>query len=126
MCLRQNRWMGGFAACLAVLRAPYSGIDGCQDKTKMEELGKQLFFDRNLSDRRAIVRRVPRTGGGFTGLILNSTRPDGLSGAVHSRFGNRKPPASRMRGEPGLEVRQPQGGWVGGMFWDGRATGARW
>jgi cytochrome c peroxidase len=45
-------------------------------------------------------------------------------GAVHTRFGNRKPPASAYAGDsPILHFDEDDGVWEGGMFWDGRATG---
>jgi cytochrome c peroxidase len=43
---------------------------------------------------------------------------------VHTRFGNRKPPASAYAGDsPILHFDEDDGVWEGGMFWDGRATG---
>ena len=45
-------------------------------------------------------------------------------GAVHSRFGNRKPPTAAYAGDsPVLYFDEEEDVWVGGMFWDGRATG---
>ena len=47
-------------------------------------------------------------------------------GAIPSRFGNRKPPAASYAGaSPLLHYDTVAGTWIGGMFWDGRATGAR-
>lgn len=41
------------------------------------------------------------------------------------RFGDRKPPASAYAGDsPILCFDTDEGGWFGGMFWDGCATGA--
>jgi cytochrome c peroxidase len=43
---------------------------------------------------------------------------------VHKRFGNRKPPAAAYAGDsPVLSYDETDQVWVGGMFWDGRATG---
>ena len=45
-------------------------------------------------------------------------------GALPNHFGNRKPPASAYAGDsPVLHFDEVDGGWFGGMFWDGRATG---
>ena len=45
-------------------------------------------------------------------------------GALPNRFGNRKPPTSAYAGDsPELYYNVEEGGWFGGMFWDGRATG---
>jgi len=43
-------------------------------------------------------------------------------GAVAGRFGNRKPPASAYAGDSPI-MHWDGTKWVGGMFWDGRATG---
>ena len=43
-------------------------------------------------------------------------------GAVSGRFGNRKPPASAYAGDSPI-LHWDGTTWVGGMFWDGRATG---
>jgi cytochrome c peroxidase len=43
-------------------------------------------------------------------------------GAVHGRFGNRKPPAAAYAGNS-LILYNDGTQWIGGMFWDGRATG---
>jgi cytochrome c peroxidase len=61
---------------------------------------------------------------GYTGpeALFNATGAV-YQGAVHGRFGNRKPPAAAYAGDsPNLH--QEDGTWVGGMFWDGRATGS--
>jgi cytochrome c peroxidase len=43
---------------------------------------------------------------------------------VPGRFGDRKPPASAYAGDsPVLHFDAAEGAWIGGMFWDGRATG---
>lgn len=96
------------------------------DLTPMEELGKKLFFDENLSVNRKMscaACHAPETG--FTG-------PDSAinaAGAVYpatigQRFGNRKPPTAAYGGDsPVLYYDQVEAVWIGGMFWDGRATG---
>jgi len=43
-------------------------------------------------------------------------------GAVPGRFGDRKPPASAYAGDSPI-LHHDGTKWVGGMFWDGRATG---
>jgi cytochrome c peroxidase len=43
-------------------------------------------------------------------------------GAVEGRFGNRKPPAAAYAGDSPI-LYYDGTKWVGGMFWDGRATG---
>ena len=94
--------------------------------TPIELLGKMLFFDENLSTpsgQACATCHAPETG--FTGP--DSGRNIGGSvypGAVHTRFGNRKPPTAAYGGEsPVLYYDEDDEVWVGGMFWDGRATG---
>jgi len=91
----------------------------------IEELGKRLFFDRNLSapaGQECAACHGPAVG--FTGPFEDFNKTGGVyEGAVKGRFGNRKPPASAYAGDsPRLHL-TPSGEFVGGLFWDGRATG---
>lgn len=92
----------------------------------MVALGKALFFDTNLSvngTQSCAACHAPQVG--FTGpdSLVNAGGAVYL-GALEDRFGNRKPPASSYAGySPNLHYDEEAGGWVGGMFWDGRATG---
>ena len=91
-----------------------------------EQLGKALFFDSNLSTpagQSCAACHAPDTG--FTGpdSAINATGAV-YEGAVAGRFGNRKPPASAYAGDSSiLHFDEGDGTFVGGMFWDGRATG---
>ena len=94
--------------------------------TPLEELGKFLFFDENLSTppgQSCATCHSPEVG--FTGpdSDINPTRAV-YPGVVHTRSGNRKPPTAAYGGEsPVLYYDEIDEVWVGGMFWDGRATG---
>lgn len=92
----------------------------------IEQLGKHLFFDTDLSvnhSQSCSACHAPEAG--FTG-------PDSLvnaggavyQGALPNHFGNRKPPTSAYAGDSPV-LKLVGGAWVGGMFWDGRATGDR-
>jgi cytochrome c peroxidase len=62
---------------------------------------------------------------GFTGpdAAINAAGAV-YEGAVPGRFGNRKPPASAYASDsPVFHLDARTGTFVGGMFWDGRATG---
>lgn len=92
----------------------------------IEQLGKNLFFDSNLSTppgQSCAACHAPETG--FTGPT--SAINAGIAvypGAIHNRFGNRKPPTAAYGGDsPLLNYDEAEGVWIGGMFWDGRATG---
>jgi len=92
--------------------------------TPKEELGKFLFFDTNLSDppgQACAVCHGPEVG--YTGpeQAINAAGAV-YEGAVAGRFGNRKPPAAAYAGDSPI-LHFDGTTWVGGMFWDGRATG---
>jgi cytochrome c peroxidase len=87
-----------------------------------------LFFD-NISQPAKSVSCAschdPSVGwvGGIAGLNLHGAV---YPGAVHTRFGNRKPPTSAYSTyAPIFHLDPATGEFVGGAFWDGRATGAR-
>ncbi len=97
-----------------------------QELTPLEELGKLLFFDENLSTppgQSCAACHGPEVG--FTGPISELNAHGAVyPGAVHERFGNRKPPAASYAGDsPVLYYDEDEETWVGGVFWDGRATG---
>ena len=91
----------------------------------IEELGKMLLFDTNLSDppgQSCAACHAPETG--FTGphSDINATGAV-YPGAIPTRFGNRKPPAASYAFGPVLYHDEEEELWIGGTFWDGRATG---
>jgi len=91
-------------------------------------LGKLLFFDKNLSVNRntaCAFCHMPQTG--FQGAIeiINKTTVD-QPGSVRTRFGLRKPPSAAYAAfSPPLYYRASSEDFVGGNFWDLRATGLR-
>lgn len=91
----------------------------------MEELGKKLFFDTNLSTppgQACAFCHGPAVG--FTGPDAGVNKEGTVyPGALSPRFGNRKPPSAAYAGMSPKLHRDEEGTFVGGMFWDGRATG---
>jgi cytochrome c peroxidase len=94
--------------------------------TPMELLGKTLFFDTNLSkngNQSCATCHAPEVGYTGPNSAINA------HGAVYpgsdpALFGNRKPPSAAYTGDSTpLRYDNAAGGWIGGMFWDGRATG---
>jgi cytochrome c peroxidase len=91
--------------------------------TPIEQLGKFLFFDENLSkngNQSCATCHGPAVGYTGPNSAVNA------HGAVYpgsdpALFGNRKPPAAAYAGDSAFL--RYEDGWVGGMFWDGRATG---
>lgn len=94
--------------------------------THQEQLGKDLFFDENLSDppgQSCAACHGPDVG--YTGPKESINAAGAVyEGAVPGRFGNRKPPAAAYAGDSPI-LHFDGETWVGGMFWDGRATGER-
>ena len=91
-------------------------------------LGKILFFDKNLSVNRntaCAFCHMPQTG--FQGAIevVNRTTVN-QPGSVRTRFSARKPPSAAYAAfSPPLYYRASSTDFVGGNFWDLRATGLR-
>ncbi len=91
-----------------------------------EQLGKILFFDTNLSSPEGqSCAGCHGAEVGFTGPDEEVNKGEAVhEGATKGRFGNRKPPAASYAGDsPVLHFDKEEKVWVGGMFWDGRATG---
>jgi cytochrome c peroxidase len=106
------------------------GITSCTnsqrvDLTPQEQLGKFLFNDKNLSlNNNLACASCHGSGVGYTG----QDEPINLHGAVYEgsiagNFGNRKPPSAAYADDSPILHNDAVAGWVGGMFWDGRATG---
>jgi len=92
--------------------------------TPKQELGKRLFFDASLSTppgEACAACHAPEAG--FTGpdSAINAAGAV-YPGAVHKRFGNRKPPSSAYASfSPPFHYDEDEEMYVGGQFWDGRA-----
>ncbi len=95
--------------------------------TPREQLGKELYFDKIASpDNMSCAScHAPRVG--WTGPIGGINKHGAVyRGAVPQRFGNRKPPsAAYATTAPNFHWDAVEGLFVGGNFWDGRATGWR-
>ena len=96
--------------------------------TSIELLGKELFFDEGLSTpigQSCSDCHSPETG--FSGPDSNINAKGAVyEGAILGRFGSRHAPTSAYAGEsPVLFFDESKLLWVGGMFFDGRATGSR-
>src|SRR6266851_7906433 len=91
-------------------------------------LGKLLLFDKDLSvnkNEACAFCHMPETGFGAPVSTLNMTTVS-YPGSVRSRFSNRMPqPHTYATYAPVLHYNRLQGDFVGGSFWDMRATGIR-
>jgi cytochrome c peroxidase len=90
-----------------------------------EMLGKLIFFDDNLSingNQSCAACHAPEVG--WTGPIEEINFGGGVyEGSVAGRFGGRKPPSSAYASPSPVFHRDRKGLFIGGNFWDGRATG---
>jgi len=95
---------------------------------QVHTLGKLLIFDKHLSvnqNEACSFCHTPETG--FTGPIqsLNQSTVS-YPGSVRTRFSNRKPQSYMYAPfAPVLHYNELQGDFVGGNFWDMRASGYR-
>ena len=102
-----------------------AGVSFAQLNPK-EQLGKLIFFDANLSTptgQSCATCHAPEVG--FTGpsSVINNTTVV-YPGAQTPRFGNRKPPTAAYGGASPIFYYDTKAKlFIGGMFWDGRATG---
>jgi cytochrome c peroxidase len=95
--------------------------------TPLEELGKELFFDKISSPPWMSCATCHDPDTGWTGPVVGINLHGSVyRGAVPVRFGNRKPPTVAYATEsPVFFYDADEGLFVGGNFWDGRATGER-
>jgi len=106
---------------LAVSSAPASAAT----LTPKEQLGKEIFFDKISSPDWMSCAKCHGPSVGFTGPNPAINAHGAVyNGAVPQRFGNRKPPsAAYATTAPNFHYDPTEGIFVGGNFWDGRATG---
>ena len=95
------------------------------DLTAMELLGKTIFFDKISSPGSMSCADCHAPSVGFTGPIPGINQKGSVyRGADPHRFGNRKPPsAAYATFSPVFYFDEEEGLFIGGNFWDGRATG---
>jgi cytochrome c peroxidase len=91
-------------------------------------LGKIIFYDKNLSvNRNEACSFCHMPEAGFSGPVstLNQTT-SAYPGSVRTRFSGRRPQSHTYASyAPVLHYNLEQGDFVGGQFWDMRATGLR-
>ena len=120
------RWVAITSAMLLAL----AGVPAtAQALTPQEQLGKSIFFDERLSlnqNQSCAACHAPEVGWTGPDEPINSHGAV-YEGSIPARFGNRKPPSSAYATPSPILHRQRQGGglFVGGNFWDGRATGEK-
>ncbi len=112
---------------LALLTAiGVTAVPADMELTPMEQLGKELFFDAISQPANQSCASCHSSKAGWTGQIAGINIHGAVyRGAQRQRFGNRKPPTSAYSPfSPIFQFDMMEGAFVGGMLWDGRATGA--
>jgi cytochrome c peroxidase len=110
-----------------LLSASLAGLAAAQDLTPIEQLGKSIFFDKNLSinnNQSCAVCHGPEAG--WTGPDSDINAGGAVyEGSIPGRFGDRKPPSSAYATLSPIFYQDKKGLFAGGNFWDGRATGEK-
>ncbi|MBI1422181.1 MAG: cytochrome C [Gammaproteobacteria bacterium] len=104
------------------------GASRAGDLTAKQQLGSAIFFDRSLSlngNQGCVSCHTPNTG--WSGDIAKfNAHGATYEGSVKHRFSNRKPPtAAYATTSPVLHYDKNEELFLGGNFWDGRATGEK-
>jgi cytochrome c peroxidase len=111
--------------CATVLLAASVVIVAAQDLSEEEQLGKSIFFDDNLSinqNQSCAACHAPEAG--WTGPLSDINAGGAVyEGSIAGRFGDRKPPSAAYATQSPIFHQDKKGLFVGGNFWDGRATG---
>ena len=103
-----------------------AAIGTAMELNDKEKLGKSIFFDKDLSimeNQACASCHAPVVG--WTGPDSNVNSHGAVyEGSIPGRFGNRKPPSSGYATQsPIFNFADPL--FIGGNFWDGRATGEK-
>jgi len=114
------------AAVVFVAAFAISGY-GQPSLTDNEQLGKSIFFDEDLSineNQSCAACHAPEVG--WTGPLSDINAGGAVyEGSIPGRFGDRKPPSSAYATQSPIFHQDKKGLFVGGNFWDGRATGEK-
>ena len=120
--------MNAYRSCVAPMLAAVAGLAaGACSLSPKEELGRQIFNDEVLSankNQACAACHGEDTGGTGPSMKFNAHGAV-YEGSFPGRFGNRKPPSSAYATLAPRFDHDAEVGFVGGNFWDGRATGWR-
>jgi cytochrome c peroxidase len=105
-----------------------NGVVNAAELSAKEQLGNALFFDATLSlnaNQGCVACHSPATGWTGDKSDINA-HGAAYQGSVATRLGNRKPPsAAYATASPVLYYDKQEKLFIGGNFWDGRATGEK-
>jgi cytochrome c peroxidase len=110
------------------VEASFMKQPGLPFSEELADLGDLIFDDQNLSlNRNQACNSCHSAEWGFTGPELEPNEGGIYQGSIPNAFGDRRPPSSAYTTPAPVfhYSRQAGGMFVGGNFWDGRATGSR-
>jgi len=113
------------AAACAVVTVLVVTLPAQQVLTPKEQLGKAIFFDKNLSlngNQSCATCHDPAAGWVGSDPAINM-HGSVYEGSIPGAFGDRKPPSAAYATQSPILSVDRHGLFVGGNFWDGRATG---
>jgi cytochrome c peroxidase len=95
--------------------------------TDIEQLGKSIFGDENLSlNQDQSCASCHGLEVGWTGPLSDINAHGAVyEGSIPGSFGDRKPPSAAYATLSPIFHQDKQGLFIGGNFWDGRATGEK-
>ena len=114
-----------FVSIMVIATMP--AISESNGLTPEEQLGKSIFFDENLSiNQNQSCASCHGPEAGWTGPLSDINAHGAVyEGSIPGRFGNRKPPSAAYATLSPIFHMDRHGLFVGGNFWDGRATGEK-
>jgi cytochrome c peroxidase len=114
--------------CLSITLFFFNPVFG-QDLSALEELGKSVFMDENLSlFGNQSCASCHGGEAGWTGPASDINQFGSVyEGSNAGMFGDRKPPSAAYATQSPIFAFHRQGGglFIGGNFWNGRATGEK-
>lgn len=124
--MRRKHLLLAAAACIAITILVVVGVAAQGEAlTPKEQLGKLIFFDEALSlngNQSCATCHAPEAG--WTGPDEEINAAGAVyEGSILGAFGDRKPPSSAYATQSPILSVDRKGLFVGGNFWDGRATG---
>jgi cytochrome c peroxidase len=122
--------------CSTMLLLTAGSVVGAVELTPQEVLGKSIFFDTNLSiNANLACAACHGPAAGWTGPTESINAGGAVyEGSITGRFGNRKPPSAAYATlspilhfvlEKANNKNKTDAHFIGGNFWDGRATGEK-
>lgn len=121
------RTVATLSAAILLLGVGTVGASAAGTLTDSQQLGKALFFDEDLSlNKNQSCATCHAPSAGWVGPDSDINEAGSVyEGSVLGEFGDRKPPSSAYATQSPILSVDKKGLFVGGNFWDGRATGEK-